>query len=121
MAYAHGAESGPRLPPGPFSEFLRAFWAENPHRFPAAEKDVLYLWQVCDAGDTSLLSEMVFVQPYIERNAFGFEYTQNCWGRPREGYMKLRSAGFEEALDEDDVPARMATLACSTRLRSRKR
>ena len=90
MAYAHGAENSPRLMPSPFSDFLRAFWAENPHRFPVNEADIVYLWQICDAGDTSLLSEMVFVQPYIERSSFGFEFTQKCWGRPREGFMRLR-------------------------------
>ena len=74
----------------------------------------MYLWQICDAGDTALLSEMVFVQPYIERNTFGFEFTQKCWGTPREGVMRLRSAGFEKMLEEDEIPSRVLYGYCES-------
>jgi hypothetical protein len=107
MAYHYGAVNSPHLDSESFSSFLHAFWSENPHRFPVTEAEVIHLWQLCDAGDTALLSELAFVTPYIERNAFGFEFTQLCWGKPREGIMRLRSAGFEELITEDEIPARI--------------
>jgi len=114
MAYSQGAQESSNLPLPEFATFIRAFWGENPHRFPLDDIDTRYLWQVCDAGDTALFSDLVFVEPYIERNAFGFEFTQQCWGRPREGVMRLRSAGFEEKLNEEDVPARILYGYCES-------
>ena len=74
----------------------------------------MHLWELCDAGDTALLSELLFVQPYIERNSFGFEFNQECWGRARDGLMRLRSAGFEETLHPDDVPAKVIYGYCKS-------
>ena len=106
MAYRHGALNSPRLNEKKWLSFMRAFWSEFPHRFPVTDVEVQHMWAICDAGDTSLLAEMVFVNPYIERNSFGFEFTQTCWGRPREGIMRLRSAGFETKITEDEVSPR---------------
>ena len=114
MAYSQGAEDSSNLPLPQFAVFLRSFWSENPHRFPIENEDIRHLWQICDAGDTALLSDLVFVQPYIECNSFGFEFTQQCWGRPREGVMRLRSAGFEEQIDEEDIPARILYGYCDS-------
>jgi hypothetical protein len=114
MAYSQGAEDSSNLPLPQFATFLRAFWSENPHRFPFENEDIRYLWQICDAGDTALLSDLVFVQPYIECNSFGFEFTQQCWGRPREGVMRLRSAGFEKQISEEEIPARILYGYCDS-------
>ena len=46
----------------------------------------MLLWELCDAGDTALLSELIFVQPYIERNTFGFEFAQQVRKRPYYQY-----------------------------------
>ncbi|GMH84733.1 hypothetical protein TrST_g13224 [Triparma strigata] len=114
MAYAHGAHNSPHLDGKSWSNFLRAFWGENPHRFPITETEVMHLWQICDAGDTALFSEMVYVAPYVERNVFGFEFNQNCWGKPREGFMRIRSAGFEQMISEDEIPAKVNYGYCDT-------
>ncbi|GMH79548.1 hypothetical protein TrLO_g6248 [Triparma laevis f. longispina] len=114
MAYAHGAHNSPHLDGKSWSDFLRAFWGENPHRFPITETEVMHMWQICDAGDTALFGEMVYVQPYVERNVFGFEFTQNCWGKPREGFMRIRSAGFEQMISEDEIPAKVNYGYCDT-------
>jgi len=114
MAYSFGAVNSSHLGKASFSDFLRSFWNDNPQQFPIYEGDILHLWELCDAGDTALLSEMVFVQPYIERNTFGFEFNQQCWGRPRDGLMRLRSAGFEAAIDPENIPAKVIYGYCKS-------